>query len=200
MAILQQKILMICHSKIRLSFILISFLCCGLTTYAQSYITGISSYYDDSASEWTIYGVDANEEEEIEGELRIKWILRNDFSEWTLDYDNLLYTVRQKFNNDNSQWSIRSEQGEVADIKTKWHRDYSEWVVSYNREKYTWQTVYKNDGSQWYYETDKDNYIEMFTANGSDTRDWIVNDYIELDDIVKLSFLFITMYNTTPKQ
>jgi len=163
---------------------------------------GISSYYDDSASEWTIYGVDAeDEEEEIEGEMRIKWALRGDFSEWTLDYDNVLYTVRQKFNNDISQWSIRSEYGTTADIKTKWNRDFSEWVISYSRRKYTWQTATRNDGSTWYYEVDENNYMEMYTANGADTRDWIINDYLEnVDDIVKLSFLFTTIYNTTPKQ
>jgi len=193
---------MIFHSKLSHNILFLSLLLWSLSAHSQSYLTGISSYYDDSASEWTIYGVDAEDEEkEIEGEMRIKWALRGDFSEWTLDYDNVVYTVRQKFNNDISQWSIRSEHGVTADIRTKWNRDFSEWVINYKRGKYTWKTATRNDGSTWYYEVAENNYIEMYTANGADTRDWLINDYLEdVDDIVKLSFLFITMYNTTPKQ
>jgi len=200
---------MTCLSRIRTSFIFLTLLTGVLAlpqSYCQTIITGIESYYDDSASEWTMYGLDPEEEQEMEemqeidGSLRIKWILRNDFSEWTFDYNNEISNIKMKFD-DFSRWELRTENNDIVDIQTKWRNDITEWKITHGGSIYKWQSEYKNELNSWFFETDSSGYFDMYTLYSNDSRDWGIEDQtIDIPDCVKLAAIFITIYCTTPKQ
>jgi len=194
---------MICRSKTHIFFFL--FLLTGLTpyqsTFAQTVLTGIESYYDDSAAEWTLYGADPeNDMAEINGSLAIKWILRNDFSEWTFDYNGLYSNVKMKFDN-YSRWELRTEENDIVDIQTKWRNDITEWKIEHEGVTYKWKSEYKNELNSWFFETDNSGYFDMYTLYTNDTRDWGIEDQtIDIPDCVKMAAIFVTIYCTTPKQ
>lgn len=193
---------MTCHSKQVFKLIILCLGVCLGNLTAQTILTGASSYYDDSAVEWTIFGVDTNtvEPEEIEGTLSIKWILRNDFSEWTFDYNNEFTNVKMKFD-DFSRWELRTEYNEIVDIKTRWRNDITEWKISYDGITYLWKAEYKNDLNSWFFETENAGYFDMYTQYENDTRDWGIEDQTNgIPDCVKHAAIFITIYCTTPKQ
>ena len=191
---------MIFRSNIRLglSFLLfVGFLQFGL---GQNILTSIHSQWDDSASEWTIYGIDESHEE-IEGSFRIKWILRNDFSEWVADFDDTFMSIKRKFGNDNTRWELRSDSGIITDMKAKWRGDYTEWTITGDNTSIVWQSEYKNDLNVWFFEDKDQGWMEMRTISFNDTRDWeIIDETLDVSDEIKMACVFLSLYHTTPKQ
>ncbi len=197
----KRKTLTIFLSRLKCSLLLFVLLYSNSTTLlSQSELYSINSVWDDSATEWKLYGWD-NDGEDIEGELRIKWGLRNDFSEWIADYNEQYITIRQKYNNDNTRWELRSDSGIIIDIKSKWRGDNTEWTISSGDQKIKWHSEYRNDLNLWYFEDENIGYMEMITYENNDSRDWeIIDNAATITDEMKIAALFITLYNTTPKR
>ncbi len=168
-------------------------------TYTQEIFTSINSVYDDSAVEWKIYGYDL-EDNEWTSELRIKWPLRNDWTEWLVDHNNNFYSLKQRWQHSPVQWELQNGNS-IVTIRQKWRNDLNEWVISYNNKSYRWQTTRFNDLSAWYLEIDESTYFDMWTTYSGDIRDWDIEDKAEnLASVVKIAALFTTVYLTIPKQ
>ena len=68
------------------------------------YLTGLSSYYDDSFIEWQFYAEDEQGDED-EGELKITWQLReNDFTEWDYRMGDTFGTIKMNWQENPEEW------------------------------------------------------------------------------------------------
>jgi len=168
---------------------------------AQSEFTGASARWDDSAREWEIFSFVGEDEYESENELRLKWPLKNDWTEWTFDYNNNFNYIKLKWPNDPGHWELRTEDGAVVSIKTKWRNDFTEWVIEMEDLKINWISEYRANMSSWYFESDELGYLNMYTAFRGDPRDWLIEDHaLEMPDEIKMAAIFISIYLTNPKQ
>ncbi|MBT8189296.1 MAG: hypothetical protein KJO50_07470 [Bacteroidia bacterium] len=164
---------------------------------AQTYLTGVSTKWDDAFFEWQVYAFE--NEEETEGELRLKWPFKNDWTEWVLDIEDQYFTIRLRYRNVLDHWEIRG--GDVlVEMKPIWLNDYTQWRISYNSERIKWKTQYPNDLNYWFYEDDANGFAEFYTIYRNDPRDWEFNDQTEnIPFEVKLAMAFISIYYSTPK-
>ncbi|NNF22936.1 MAG: hypothetical protein HKN67_13435 [Saprospiraceae bacterium] len=164
---------------------------------AQTYLTGVSTKWDDAFFEWQVYAFE--NEEETEGELRLKWPFKNDWTEWVLDIEDQYFTIRLRYRNVLDHWEIRG--GDVlVEMKPIWLNDYTQWRISYNGERIKWKTQYPNDLNYWFYEDDANGFAEFYTIYRNDPRDWEFNDQTEnIPFEVKLAMAFISIYYSTPK-
>lgn len=164
--------------------------------FSQVELYGIGTSWDDSYKEWILYTAD----EEVEGELSLRWAANNDWSEWDYRIDEESGSIKQKWHNDPSQWELRGGN-EIITIKTKWSNDITEWRISTGSINLTLKSKYRNQLEEWELTTKTYGKFEMYTTYENDPRDWEIID--ELDEEIslpmKLALMFVVMYNSTPK-
>lgn len=166
------------------------------STTAQSQYLGVSATYDDSFSEWVIYSI--HEEEETEDLLRLKWPLRNDWSQWLLETEDDFISIQQTWTNRSNAWQLRHADGLVT-MQMKWRNDPTEWRISYGDYNITWKSEYKNEVGLWILDHKDHGYFEMYNEFENDPRDWLVVDESILPDPIKQALLFIVLEVCTPK-
>ena len=166
---------------------------------AQSRFLSINSTYDHSAAEWLIYTLDADNYEK-ESRLYLKWPLRNDWTHWTIDFEDAFMSIKRQWNLTPQHWELTHEN-RVISMKQKWRNDLSEWDIHYSGNILKWKTVYPNRLDEWYFEIDEENYFDMWTRYNGDPRDWDIDDRApNIPDEVKLAAMFITIYLANPRQ
>lgn len=164
--------------------------------FSQTELFGIGATWDDSYKEWIIYTAD----EKIEGELSLRWMTKNDWSEWDYRLEEESGSIKQKWDKDPSQWELRGGN-EIITMKTKWSRDFTEWRITTGSKTLTLKSKYKTHLQEWEISDKKYGTFEMYTTYEDDPRDWDIID--ELDEDIsfhtKMAILFVVMYNSTPK-
>ena len=171
-------------------------------SYAQDELDSLwmiawHSEWDDELFEWNV--IYETEEEEEEGEIDATWAHNRDFSQWDYsigDYDG---TIWRKWPDREDQWEVRSD-GNTTTIKTKWLNDVSEWTIIYNGEiKVSWISKGFNDGNTWLLNKSEYGEFEFYTEFIDDPRDWLIYDATSADlpFDVKMACCFIAMYVTT---
>ena len=172
--------------------------CVSHQAFGQSQFYAISSSYDDSAREWSIYYVD-NEGDEERATLYLKWPFRNDWTEWSLDLGPNLYSIRQMYNLLPVQWTLSGPDSSIS-IRQKWRGDNNIWVISYGDKKIIWRTDVTNNFDVWYMQLSEEEYFDMWTVYPGDSRDWDIEDKTATLPIeVKVAAIFTTVYLTSPK-
>jgi len=196
------KTLVICLSNRKAAITTLFLLLFQFTIIAQSQFTGMNARWDDSSREWIIYGFSDDEAQtETEGDLRLKWPLKNSWDEWTLEYNGDYTNIRLKWNNNPGHWEVRTQDGEIISIKTKWRNDFTEWVIESNSTKLKWISEFRDNMSSWYFEDKALGYMTMQTAYTGDPRDWdIIDEAPEVSNGMKIAAMFITVYLTNPKE
>lgn len=165
--------------------------------FGQSYLTGLSAKWNDAFFEWEVYAFE--DDKELEGELRLKWPFRNDWSEWILDLDEQYLTIRLRYKNVTNHWEIRGA-GSIIEMKPIWLNDHTQWRISFDGKKIKWRTQYPNDLNYWFFEDDENGFAEFYTVYRDDPRDWEFNDQTrDIPFEVKVAMAFIGMYYSTPK-
>lgn len=150
----------------------------------------ISSKWSDSFREWLFLD---NEEDEI-GFLRLKWELKNDFYEWTFELNDLRGDIKTKWRDDPSLWEMYVD-GDLLNARPVFPGDYSRWKISYDNAYYTLSHDY---GLNW--SVDGHDYKITSTYNG-DPRDWsLQGDYGTLEKPLEIFVIFLSIYNSIPKQ
>ena len=167
---------------------------------AQVQLTGISSQWNDSFSEWKVYAsIDSTQE--IEGEMHLKWAFKNDWTEWVID--NILDTrvnIKMKYANNSNFWELRSGNTIIM-MQTKWSNDFTEWRVKFDGGQVNWKADYKSNLNYWYYDDDKFGFMEMFSVYDNDPRDWeIIEKSTNIPQEVNLACMFLTSFFTSPRQ
>ncbi len=162
---------------------------------AQSVI-GVGTVYNNSFREWTI----TTDDEDIIGELRMRWSFRDDWTEWDLRIGDLTATIEQKWDDDPNLWEIRCD-GVVVNAKTTWPNEFNRWKLSDGSHQYNWGTRYFNDRERWFITDRGQNYYEVSMHYAGDPRDWSVTDRLPSDvsDAMKLTMIFLAIYHSSPK-
>lgn len=172
----------------------------ALASQAQ-YLTGMSTYYDDSFVEWRFYTINEDEEED-EGDLKITWQLRqDDWSEWGYRIGDASGTIKMKWKDKPEEWELRGNNA-IVTARTVWPGQFTEWRISDGSTSLTLQSRYSNQWNEWQLRNSSIGKFFMYTAYERDPRDWVIED--ELDETVsfevKLMLMFVVMFNSTPKQ
>jgi len=159
-------------------------------------LTGISAKWSDAFNEWTL-NTDVEDEE---GDLNMRWQMRNDWSEWDYRIGESSGSIRMKWKDDPTQWEIRGNN-ETVTAKAIWKDDPTEWRISNNDITLTFKSRWKNELNEWELREDKYGTLKVYTNWDNDPRDWNVLD--ELDEEItlpmKMAMLFIATYHSSPK-
>lgn len=172
----------------------------ALVVKAQ-YLTGISSYYDDSFIEWRFFA--ENEAgDENKGELKITWQLReDDWTEWDYRIGEVFGTIKMKWKDSPEEWELRGNNT-IVSARTVWPGRFDEWRVYDSATSLTLKSKWTNQWDNWLLRNSNNGNFFMYTNYERDPRDWVIVD--ELDDKVsfemKLMLMFVVMFNSAPKR
>lgn len=168
--------------------------------FAQPILTGISSKWDDSFIEWTVYTDDPEADEDFTGDLEMRWIQQNDFTKWDYDVENERGRIETKRHNDLSEWQIFGN-GEIITMRPRWPRDFSEWRITDNSKTIYFKTRY-NSGDEWVVGSEDYGYFTVYTEYRRDPRDWIIIDEMhpEVSLPMKMAMVFLAVFNSAPRE
>lgn len=181
---------------IRLSqIVLIAWFSLGIQVclFGQDTLYGFYTVYDDSFREWVVPF-----EEIGEGEIRMKWPLKDDWTHWEINIGDYYGNVKRRWSSTPGQWEAKID-GALIDIKTIYPRDFRSWRLKMDGITLDLKMVYSNSAELWTLEN-KRAYMDIFTATEGDPRDWLVDD--QLADIpiqMKLAAMVICIYHSCPK-
>jgi len=154
--------------------------------------------YADAFTEWEILTLD----EEVEGELKMRWAFRNDITEWDFNIEDSYGTVKLIFPNGRQKWEIRVGN-EVATLHQKWSGDLREWRVTDNEITVNFKTKYGNQPWEWEIkESDRYGKFKVYTQYEGDPRDWIIQDELDPDQVslaMRMGMVFVAMVSVIPK-
>lgn len=187
---------------------LLTILCCG--TMAAQTVSTVSSRWSNSFVEWDIYsstGVESDDEEtpqeELYGEMKLRWLnVSDDFSEWTYELGGKRGTIRRKWKNDPTQWELRTYEGDVITMRSTWPNDFSEWRVTDNTISLNLHSRWKTQLDEWLVEDSEHGTFYIYTLKEGDPRDWAIEDKMDenVSEPMKMSLIFLAIFNSTPKQ
>ncbi len=178
--------------KIKLSILLL-FITIGV--HAQ-YIIGIGTKWSDEFTEWKIY----TEDEELEGEITMRWQMQLDWTEWDYTIGNESGSIRIKWKDDPNQWEI-SGGDEIITARTLWKDDPTEWRITNNTQTITLKSRWGNNFNEWRLKNDRYGSFDMAMDWEGDPREWIVEDDLdeEISIHLKIAILFIVTFHSSPK-
>ena len=168
---------------------------CLQHSFAQR-ILGISTKYSDSFREWII----PTEDEDVTGELRMRWAFQNDWTEWDLTVGDIDATIIQKWKEDPNLWEIRCE-GSIVTAKTAWRGEFNRWKLSDGKHQLNWSSVYNNQLDEWATDDNHDNYFfKVYTYREGDPRDWVVEENLpeDMSDAMRIAMIFLTIHFSSP--
>lgn len=158
-------------------------------------ILGIGTRYDDSFREWII----TTDEEDISGELEIRWAFRNDWTEWDVRIGDVSATIERKWKDDPNLWEIRAD-GEVVNARTTWTGEFNRWKLNDGNSQINWGTKYFNIRDEWTADGEGNDAFRMFTYWEGDPREWVIEDDMpEISTAMKIAMIFLAVHFSTPK-
>lgn len=165
------------------------------------YLTGISSYYDDSFIEWRFYAENEDGDEQT-GQLKITWQLReNDWTEWDYRIGDALGTIKMKWRDNPEEWELRGNNT-IVSARTVWPGQFEEWRVYDGTTSLTLKSKWTNQWDEWLLRNSNNGSFYMYSSYERDPRDWVIVD--ELNEKVsfemKVMLMFVVMFNSTPKR
>ncbi len=180
-----------------LFYILVLPYCCS-----AQWLTGVTTKWNDSFVEWTLFAEAADdEEEEMEGDLQLRWPSRNDWTEWTYDIGDENGSIKQTFKNRPGQWDIRGF-GKTITARTRWNNDFSEWRITDNSTTLIFKSRWRNNINEWSLNDETHGSFALRTEWDDDPREWRVYDDLdeEISMPMKMAMVFIAIYHSSPKQ
>lgn len=121
---------------------------------AQS-IIGLGTRYDNSFKEWVI----KTDNDDVEGELRMRWAFRNDWTQWDIRIGDVVATVEQKWKDDPNLWEIRCGDYTV-NARTTWPNVFNRWKLNDGKHQFNWGTKYANQHDEWQTDSSGDNLLK----------------------------------------
>jgi hypothetical protein len=174
-------------------FILMS--CLLPVTDAQT-IIGIGTRYNDSFREWVI----TTDDEDIVGELRMRWAIRNDWTQWDLRVGDTVATVEQKWKDDPNLWEIRCN-GVTVNARTAWPGEFTRWKLTDGKHHFNWYTPYANQRAEWMMDGSSAGSFQVYTYWEGDPREWVVVDELDPDVrmAMKVAMVFLALHFSSPR-
>jgi hypothetical protein len=177
-----------------ISLFLLTFLIAGNT--GAQVLTGIATQWNDSFREWEIY----SEEEDINGDLTLRWRTGDDWTEWQYQFGDHYGTIKQKWSNDPSQWEIRGDN-QLVTMRAIWKGDFRHWRISGPDSQFDFECNYGNTWDEWKLKHSEDYFI-IYTNWTGDPREWIIEE--DLDDSYsfteKMAMAFLAIYHSSPRE
>jgi len=172
----------------------------GLFFYVPAFTQELYSAHarwDDSFREWDIETV----YEQLDGELSLQWMLKEDWTEWQVRLGDFAGTIRRKWDNNPNAWELRSGS-EIVFMRTVFPGDLSRWRVQYKDLQLVFRTRYGNVADDWLLERGANGDFFMYTEFEGDPRDWIIEDGIadEVPLPARLALCFLTIYHSSPNR
>lgn len=180
-------------------------------------LRGLLSTYDDSFREWLIYyleepeiltdstamevALDEEEElEELEGELRMRWINQDDWTTWDFRMGETTGHIQQVFPKDPSQWEVRVNNTTTT-ARTLWRQNPLEWRITNNSTTMTLRSRYSNNVNEWIMHDEKYGRLYIYTYYRDDPREWVIVDELSPDIPLgmKLTAVFLAAFNSSPR-
>ncbi len=161
-------------------------------------LTGAAVKWNDSFSEWTIF----TNEEGAEGELRLRWPLNNDWTEWQYRLGEASGIIKVKWNDNPNEWEVRGN-GQVVTARTLWNNDFREWRISGGPTDVVLRVRYRNLIDEWEIRENKEaGFFEMYTAYERDPRDWVIRDDLteNISLTTKITMVFLVLFHSSPKE
>lgn len=174
-------------------FIAIFFACWFSSIIGQELI-GAQTVWNDSFREWTLY----TDNEDVEGELSLKWAISDDWSEWIFEIDDFYGEIRLKWANNPNVWELRSND-EIVTMRTIWRDDFTKWRISDGNQSVTLESKYTSQFDDWALRESRQH--EIFTVRQGDPRDWEIyeDQSLDLSLSIRMAIAFITLYHSIPK-
>lgn len=164
-------------------------------TIAQM-LTGIAAKWNDSFREWIIY----TEEEGMEGELRMRWQLDNDWSEWDYRLGEATGAIKIKWRGNPNEWELRGGN-QIISMRTRWLNDSREWRIDATQQ-FIIKSRYGNIRDEWTIEESSHGAFEVLTAWEGDPREWVIADDLSpaVSIHTKIALVFAVLFNSIPKR
>jgi hypothetical protein len=187
--------------------------CSFLPLQAQQ-LSSISTRWNDSFVAWEIFTqiprdtsevADEEEtpEEERNGEIKQRWLnVRDDWSEWDYQFRDEQGTIKVKWKDNPREWELRSYDGHIITMRTAWSNDFSEWRITDNGVSLILKSRWTSQFDEWLVDDPKRGRFYMYTLRQGDPRDWAIEDNLDasVSESMKLALVFITIFNTSPRQ
>jgi hypothetical protein len=183
----------------------------GIQTLQSQVLSGASSVWGNSFSEWEIYATypDSNEVEEQPeeydfGSLKLRWLnVKDDWTEWdyTLNENSEQGTIKLKWKNDPTQWELRTYDGSIITMRASWANDLSEWRITDNSQSITFKSRWSNQYDEWIAKDANLGSFYLYTLRTKNPRDWAVEDKLskEISQPMKMAMVFIALYHGSPR-
>lgn len=145
-------------------------------------IQGMETSWANEYNQWAIYAIDSDGEE-VEGDLRQRWFMNDDWSEWDYRIGEDFGAIKVKFKGNFNQWELRGG-GKIIDIQTVYRNDLTRWrirsgdvnlILELNRRDvpFDWRVDHKEYG-----------FYEVYTEWEGDPNAWSIVD--EMSDEVSI--------------
>ncbi len=159
-------------------------------------LTGLSARWNDDFSEWLIL----TDDEDVEGELNMTWRMQNDWSSFDYRIEEGAGTIKIKWRDNPNEWETRGDN-EIITARTRWKDDPREWRVTDNDKTFLLKSKWGNNANVWQIKNEEYGYFEMYMNYRDDFREWVIIDELgeEVSLAMKMTMVFLVMYNSTPK-
>ncbi len=162
---------------------------------AQS-IIGIGTRYDNSFREWIV----TTDDEDIRGEIRMRWSFRDDWTVWDVRIGDLSATIEQKWKDDPNLWEIRCD-GVTVNARTAWPGEFHRWKLHDGRHMYNWLSLNPNTRDEWVTERPRQEFFQAYMYWEGDPREWVIVDQLpeEVSMAMRLSMIFLAIHFSSPR-
>ena len=165
--------------------------------YSFSQIVGMETAWTNEFKEWNIYAVD-KDGEAIEGQIRMRWAINNDWSEWDYRIGEDFGQIKVKWKGNFNQWELRGGN-EIIDIQTIYKDDATQWRIRTSDEVLRLELNRRDVPFDWRVNNDKYGFYEVYTEWERDPNAWTIVDEFsaEVSIHVKMAILFFSTFSST---
>lgn len=159
-------------------------------------MTALSTRYADSFKEWHI----VTEDEEVAGDMRMRWSFRDDWSEWDVQLRQMNASIRQKWKDDPNLWEIRCA-GITVNARTAWPGEFGRWKLSDGRNQFNWQASRAVPPAEWTLDNPPSGGFQLYPYWEGDPREWVVRDELpdEVSLAMRVAMMFLAVHFSSPK-
>ncbi len=158
-------------------------------------LTGLATKWDDDLREWTIYTY-----EEEEGELRMRWPMQGDWTEWQYRLGKQTGSIEVKWDGNPNQWEVRGDN-KIITARTIFNDDPTQWRITDDRITLTLTARRTSRLEEWSLRTDDYGQFQIYTAWEGDPREWVIEDYLDesISLPMKMALVFMAVMPSLPK-
>jgi hypothetical protein len=159
-------------------------------------IIGIGTRYNDSYREWRI----TTDDDDVRGELWMRWSFRNDWTEWDLRLGDHSATIRQKWKDDPNLWEVQCD-GVTVTARTAWPGEFSRWKLTDGTQQFNWQSKFGNQFGEWALDSPPSGAFVVYNYWEGDPREWVVVDELpeNVSLAMRLAMIFLTVHFSSPR-